>query len=163
MQWSHVLADQALQNLAYKIELNRQGKIEMSPATNKHGFLQSEIAFLLRQHLTHGRVITECAIQTAQGVKVADVAWGSLDFFRRQPLAQDPFQHAPEICVEIVSPANSRQEMQEKRQLYIAQGAEEVWLLDLQGNCRFFNRDGEQCDSAFKLASNVWQNLKEQP
>jgi len=43
-----------LQNLPYKIELNQKGNIEMSPASNKHGFLQSKIAFLLQQTLLQG-------------------------------------------------------------------------------------------------------------
>ena len=163
MQWSTVLADVCLKNLPYKIELNQRGKIEMSPATNKHGFLQTEIAFLLRQHLAQGRVITECAIQTAQGVKVADVAWGSLAFFRRQSIEQDPFVHAPEICVEIVSPANSGAEMQEKIKLYLAQGAREVWLVNLQGNCRCFDAAGEQASTAFEIPGAAWESLKQLP
>lgn len=163
MQWSTVLADNSLRDLPYKIELNQRGNIEMSPATNKHGLLQTEIAFLLRQHLPEGRVITECAIQTAQGVKVADVAWGSLAFFQCQSIEQDPFILAPEICAEIVSPSNTDAEMQEKITLYLAQGAREVWLVDLQGRCRFFDASGEQEASVFKISSEVWQNLTHLP
>nr|VFK12432.1 MAG: Putative restriction endonuclease [Candidatus Kentron sp. LPFa] len=149
MQWRDVLADPCLQNLPYKVELNRRGKIEMSPASNRHGFTQSEIVFLLRQTLPHGKTITECAIRTPDGVRVADVAWGSKAFFQRQNLAQDPFDQAPEICVEIVSPGNSDLEMQRKIELYLQQGAREVWLVDLEGNCRFFTEDGEQGKTGF--------------
>ncbi|MBT8419998.1 MAG: Uma2 family endonuclease [Gammaproteobacteria bacterium] len=152
MQWSNVLADPCLQNLPYKIELNGQGKIEMSPASNLHGFTQTEIAFLLRQHLPHGKVITECGIRTVDGVKVADVAWGSTAFFERQSLEDDPFEYAPEICVEIVSPGNSQAEMQQKIRLYLQQGALEVWLVNLEGNCRFFTQKGEQGKSGFDVS-----------
>jgi hypothetical protein len=34
MTWSDVLADPSLQNLPYKIELNRAGRIEPSPVSN---------------------------------------------------------------------------------------------------------------------------------
>ena len=47
MRWSEVIADKSLQNLLYKIELNEYGKIEMSPATNRHSYYQSKIDRLL--------------------------------------------------------------------------------------------------------------------
>ena len=40
MTWDEVLADRCLQDLPYKIELNRWGNIEMSPARNRHGRFQ---------------------------------------------------------------------------------------------------------------------------
>lgn len=49
MQWSEVLNDISLANLAYKIELNQDGKIVMSPASNHHRLLQVEIAFFYVQ------------------------------------------------------------------------------------------------------------------
>ena len=36
MTWEEVLADRSLQDLPYKIELNKWGNIEMSPAKNRH-------------------------------------------------------------------------------------------------------------------------------
>ncbi len=44
MQWQDVLSDKTLQDLPYKIELNKYGKIEMSPASFIHSLLQGEIA-----------------------------------------------------------------------------------------------------------------------
>ena len=82
MQWSEVLNDPSLKNLPYKIELNEYGQIVMSPASNKHGFLQAEIAFFLRNN-RQGKVLIECSIETSKSVKVADVAWGTTDFFQR--------------------------------------------------------------------------------
>nr|VFJ42247.1 MAG: Putative restriction endonuclease [Candidatus Kentron sp. FW]VFJ49895.1 MAG: Putative restriction endonuclease [Candidatus Kentron sp. FW] len=152
MQWCDVLSDPCLRDLPYKIELNERGKIEMSPASNRHGFAQSEIGFLLRKTLPEGKTITECAIRTTDGVKVADIAWGSKAFFERQSIAQDPFDEAPEICVEIISPSNSDAEMQRKIDLYLGQGAREVWLVDLEGNCRFFGRDGEREKTEFGIS-----------
>ena len=77
MQWQDVLADKGLQDLAYKIELNEKGNIEMSPATNKHGAIQSELIYIFRSNLKNGLPLTECSIATTKGVKVADVAWAS--------------------------------------------------------------------------------------
>ncbi len=81
MNWTEVCENKALQDLPFKIELNEWGHITMRPASNKHGHIQVLIVFTLMQQKTAGRVLTECSVQTSQGVKVADVAWGSDDFF----------------------------------------------------------------------------------
>ncbi len=77
MLWSEVINNPYLKNLPFKIELNRYGKIEMSPASNKHGRLQSYFSMLLERKLKGGVSLAECSIQTEDGVKVADVAWFS--------------------------------------------------------------------------------------
>lgn len=74
MEWSEVIHNPFLQDLPFKIELNKFGKLLMSPASNSHGRFQGRIAGLLWQGLPKGEVITECSVQTSEGVKVADVA-----------------------------------------------------------------------------------------
>ena len=54
-----------------------------------------------------------------------------------------PYEEAPEICIEIVSPSNSRGEMDEKIKLYLAQGALEVWICADDGTVSHFSRDGQ--------------------
>jgi len=49
----------------------------MSPASNNHGMLQGALAGALWNKYPDSRVITECSVQTSDGVKVADVAWAS--------------------------------------------------------------------------------------
>lgn len=78
-----------------------------------------------------------------------DVAWGSKAFFQRQSLVRDSFDEAPDICVEIILSGNSDAEMRQKTALYLRQGAREAWLVDLEGNCRFFTEDGEQGKTGF--------------
>ena len=79
----------------------------------------------------------ECAIQTSEGVRAPDAAWISLE--RRAPHRRaSVLSIAPEICVEVLSPSNSRQQMLEKMTLYFAKGAEEVWLCDEKGRMEFF-------------------------
>ena len=148
MLWSDVLADESLKNLPYKIELNERGHIEMSPASNRHGFLQSELVWLLRSQLKTGRVITECSIDTPKGVKVADVAWCG-DAFVAEHGEATPYVAAPEICIEILSPSNSVKEMQDKILLYLAKGAKEVWLVRDSGKTVVYNAQGEVEASAF--------------
>ncbi|MEZ5479072.1 MAG: hypothetical protein R3E95_16795 [Thiolinea sp.] len=71
MEWSEVINDPNLKNLPFKIELNRFGKLLMSPASNEHGMLQMDIGIELRSRQPQGRVIAECSIQTPEGTKVA--------------------------------------------------------------------------------------------
>lgn len=131
MQWADVLANPWLQNLPFKIELNRWGRIEMSPASNQHGAMQVDIAAELRRR-RGGRVLVECSIQTSDGVRVADVAWISNK--RLKALGwTTPFVQAPELCVEIMSPGNSWAEMHMKAGLYLEAGAVEVWVVAPDG------------------------------
>jgi len=142
MEWSQVINNPFLKDLPFKIELNKWGKILMSPASNSHGHIQFEVGAKIRDGKQgHGKVITECSIQTSQGVKVADVAWISDDFFARYGY-DTPYKRAPEICVEIVSPSNSKGEMEEKIELYLAKGAREVWIVREKGGTEFYNYDG---------------------
>ena len=113
MKWADVINDPLLRNLPYKIELNKWGKILMSPASNLHGRIQGYLTAKVLGKLPLGEVITECSIQTSDGVKVADIAWLSDDFIAEFEYAT-PYPKAPEICVEIVSSSNSKIEIQDK-------------------------------------------------
>lgn len=140
MNWQEVIDNPFLRDLPFKIELNRFGQILMSPASNRHGLLQVEVATFLKRK--PGRVLCECSIETSDGVKVADVVWASHAFIERNGFAT-PYPEAPEICVEIVSPSNSRAEMQQKIELYLARGAREVWLCREDGEVSIFVPRGE--------------------
>lgn len=138
MNWQEVCEHPSLQDLPFKIELDENGKILMSPAKVYHSFFQSEIAFLLHSLLKDGKTLTECAIKTSKGTKVADVAWASSTVWAIiKP--QTEASVAPEICVEIISSSNTQKEMADKRQLYFEAGAKEVWMCDEQGEMSFFN------------------------
>jgi Uma2 family endonuclease len=141
MTWEEVCADPALQELPYKIELNQWGNIEMSPARNRHGQYQFRIGHLLQLQRPDGLCITDCAVETAENVKVPDVAW--ISHTRHQGMSQDAvFAVAPEICVDMSSPANHPDEQMHKGQLYLQAGAEEFWLCNEHGEMRFFDVTG---------------------
>lgn len=146
-RWDQVLADPSLKDLPFKIETNRSGQIVMSPAKNIHGAFQSSLAQLIERSLG-GRTITECAIATPQGVKVADVAWASAEFLQKIGY-QDPYAIAPEICVEIKSPSNAHAELLTKVRLYLDAGAKEVWLVDNEGHVIFHDKTGEIQKSSY--------------
>lgn len=142
MEWQQVIENPFLKDLPFKIELNKWGKILMSPASNNHGIRQYEVAKIIDTSKQSGKIIIECSIQTPEGVKVADVAWASNEFITSHG-DKTPYNTAPEICVEIVSPSNSKAEMNEKIKLYLNQGAKEVWLCNQKGVISYFTKDGE--------------------
>lgn len=138
MNWQEVCEHPSLKDLPFKIELDENGRIIMSPVKLYHSIFQGEIEFLLRSSLKNGKAMPECAIKTSKGTKVADVAWVSSDLLAK---IKHEFEAsiAPEICVEILSSSNSKKEMAEKRELYFEAGAKEVWLCDENGAMSFFN------------------------
>ena len=141
MTWEEVCADPSLQDLPYKIELNRWGKIEMSPASRYHGIYQAEITHLLRVLRPDGVVATEAPVETGENTKVPDVSWTSRA--RHLQLKDEKtFTIAPEICVEVVSPGNTAEELLGKRDLYFGAGALEFWLCDELGKMSFFSTEG---------------------
>ncbi len=151
LRWAEVCRDASLRNLPYKIELNAWGTIEMSPADNRHALLQGSTAVELGRQLTGGRVLMECPILTDIGVRVPDVAWASDDFMRAHR-ETTPYPSAPEICVEIRSPANSDAEIAAKTKAYLAAGAREVWVVEESGAMRYFDANGEKPVSGFPVA-----------
>ncbi|TLD72768.1 Uma2 family endonuclease [Phragmitibacter flavus] len=136
--WAEICADPVLQNLPYKIETNRFGKIMMSPASFWHGGFEIEIGHLLKQLMQGGRAVAECAIKTTDGIRVADVAWISRERYEPHRKAIS-LPIAPEICVEIISSSNTKEEMLSKMQLYFSAGAKETWLCDEDGNMEFYH------------------------
>lgn len=142
MEWSDVINNPLLQNLPFKIELNKYGQILMSPASNRHGSLQYKVGRKIERKMRGGEVIIECSIQTSDGVKVADVAWGSDAFIAKYGF-ETPYRHAPEICVEVVSPSNSKEEIAHKVELYLAKGAHEVWIVTVEKKISYFDPTGE--------------------
>lgn len=146
MSWQEVCDNPKLQNLPFKIELNNQGQILMTPVKVYHSLFQGKITGLLYSKLTDGDVLVECAISTKKGTKVADVAWASRE---RLKVIKNEVECsvAPEICIEIMSSANTKNEMTNKRKLYFDNGATEVWVCSENGVFEFFTKAGKSSHS----------------
>ena len=150
-RWAELLADRELARFEGRIETDRYGHIIMSPPpAPSHGSFQLEIGHLLRSLMSRGRVLTECPISTTDGVKAADVAWASRE--RMSELGDRVcFLTAPEICVEVLSPSNTRAEIQEKMALSFDAGAREVWQCAESGAMTFFGTSVARPMSASRL------------
>lgn len=141
MNWQDVCEHPSLQNLPFKIELTERGQIIMNAVRVIHSLYQGEIEYRLRTLLKSGRTFPECAIKTAKGTRVADVAWATADTVRKIK-GETECSIAPEICVEVVSASNTGEEMDEKKALYFAKGAQEVWICE-NGVMQFHNPQGK--------------------
>jgi Uma2 family endonuclease len=161
-RWGELCRDPSLEDLPYKIELNAWGKLEMSPASNRHGRLQIAIGAEFTRQLPDGVAISECSILTRIGIRAPDVVWGSADFMKAYGEIT-PYMRAPEICVEIISPSNVQAEIDEKIGAYLAAGAVEVWLVSEEGQIRYVGPSGDKSRSAFPVAITLPPPMQAKP
>ncbi len=148
VKWNEVINNPFFKDAPFKVELNKFGQILMSPASNKHGILQNKVARQIEIFTGKGVVIIECSILTSDGIKVADVAWATDEFINEFGEAT-PFPKAPEICVEILSPGNTKGEIELKIRLYLEKGALEVWIVKDNGDAEFYSHIGKIETSQF--------------
>jgi len=146
-RWSILCADPFYASLDHRIETDAHGNVIMSPPPAfDHSDRRGEVLKLLLQHApSGGSALPESPVSTSGGVKAIDVIWISA---QRRKKAVDGMllTTAPEICIEILSPSNTRSEIDEKRRLYFESGADEVWICGLDRSMRFFHSaapDGE--------------------
>jgi Uma2 family endonuclease len=141
--------DRLYENVPGKIELDVWGRLLMTPPSVYHGMVQGRLCQSLAA--LGGEVLVEAPIATATGLFVTDVAWASSAFMLSHR-NESPLTRAPELCVEVVSPSNSRKELREKTDAYLAAGAEEVWIVYPQSKrCEFYGRQGPLPRSAFAV------------
>jgi Uma2 family endonuclease len=126
-EWARLCDDPQLDDLPYKIELLLDGSLKMTPHKPRHSLYQDVLSELLKEHLPEGRTAPEVAIITAEGVRVADVVWGSHERWTQlYDTVAAPI--APEICIEVILEERQLRAMIDKAQLYFAAGALEVWI-----------------------------------
>jgi Uma2 family endonuclease len=131
-RWEQLAHDPLVAAIPFKVELNEKGAIEVSPPTLRHSFLQAFVAYELRQQRPEGTTFTECPVETDIGMRVPDVVWASPECMERHK-GEKEFRTGPDLCVEVLSPTNTRAEIAEKTAAYLAAGAREVWVVGDDG------------------------------
>ncbi len=150
--WDKVVANPEFQAMPWRFETDEHGQIIMSPPpAPNHGDKQGEIVRLLGnwniERQPRGKVIPDCPISTRAGVRAADVAWCSAEVWH-QSEGKSCLVRAAEICIEVLSPSNTRAEIDEKIRLYFDAGAQEIWLCSDNGDMTFLTPAGEIPSSA---------------
>ena len=141
--------DRRFANVPGKLELDRWGRVLMTPASFYHGQLQGRLCQKLAT--LGGETLIEVGIATPEGVFVPDLAWASVQF-ASQHAGEIVLTQAPELCIEVLSPSNSAKEMEEKRAAYLAAGANEVWLVYPKSKrCEFYGPQGLMERSRFSV------------
>ena len=127
----------------WTIETNQYGQILMSPLPEGiHQYRGSIIAEQLGAYFPGYRALYEKPVVTDLGVKTPDVVLVGPPQVE-QALGTKALTPAPEICVEILSPSNTQEEIDEKRDAYLRAGAKEVWLCDRDNRMTFFAGSGQ--------------------
>lgn len=119
-----------------KLELVKGEVVAMTAPGLEHGEVQVNIGFLIKAFLKTekiGRVFTESGVITERDedtVRGPDVSYYSKE---RLPLDKRVVKYndlPPDLCVEIVSPSNTRKELRAKTQEYFTAGVRAVWVVD---------------------------------
>ena len=131
-RWQQLASDPLVAAIPFKVELNEKGAIEVSPPTLRHAFLQAFVSAELQRQRPDGTTFTECPVETDIGVRVPDVVWASPEFMQRHG-TESEFRAGPDLCVEVLSPTNTRAEIAEKVAAYLAAGSREVWVVGDDG------------------------------
>lgn len=119
-----------------KLELVKGEIIVMPNPGVEHGEIQVNIASLIWTFLRKnkiGRVVTESGVVTERdddSVRGPDVSYYSKE---RLPLLRQVVKYndlPPDLCVEVVSPSNTKKELRTKIQEYFTVGVRMVWILE---------------------------------
>jgi Uma2 family endonuclease len=133
-----------------RYELNQLGEWILSPKpTPAHQSVALEVGLQLTAQL--GRVAaTEVPVLTDRGVRVPDVIWMRPERWAENK-GYSPLQVVPDVCVEVLSPGNTRPEIMMKVHAYLRGGAREAIVVGLKGEIEFFGPQGKLESSALGL------------
>lgn len=124
-------------------ETNAQGQLIVNPPIGIfHARHADRLIDRLKSGLPGWQIWPEIGIHTADGLKAPDLTAASPNF----PAEADHrgfLLRAPELCVEIMSPSNTWEEMRHKVHLYLDAGAREAWVCDEAGRLYYFAAEGE--------------------
>jgi Uma2 family endonuclease len=119
-----------------KMELVKGEVVVMPNPGLEHGEIQVNVGFLIKSYLKTnkiGRVFVESGVITEHDPDTSrgpDVSYYSKE---RLPLGKRVVKYndlPPDLCVEVVSPSNTRKELRTKIQEYFAVNVRMVWVVD---------------------------------
>lgn len=119
-----------------KAELVR-GELRLSPPPGSpHGLVVARVAQLLSNHVMErrlGAVLTDAGfelLQLPRTVRAPDIAFVRADRLPARGISRGFLRMAPDLDVEVVSPSETRKELEEKLSDYRASGVPVVWVID---------------------------------
>ena len=143
--WERLVNDPTMSESVDTIESDRDGHLIMSPPPRPfHRIREDRINQLLKRLLQQGDSLTEGTVSTPQGVKVPDVVWYRAERSAALEAEGDDVlpNVVPDLCVEVLSPSNTDEEIGEKVAACFAAGVREVWICQRDGKMGFRGLDG---------------------
>ena len=132
-------------------ELDQFGELILSPKpTTGHQRVASAIARILTSQCG-GEAVTEVSVLTDRGVRIPDVVWMAAERWAACK-GQTPLELVPDVCVEVLSPSNTREEIEMKIGAYLRGGASEVIVVGLSGEIEIFGPQGKRDASALGIS-----------
>lgn len=115
----------------------------LSVPTPHQSLLQSRINDLLNTHAPAvGPRAVGFPVSTAEGIKVPDVVWMSAERFDSVPSDAEASPVLPEVVVEVIADRAAGADIEATRDLYLREGAKEVWTCAEDGTMTFYTDDG---------------------
>ncbi len=146
-RWNELAADPESPD---RYELNELGELILSPKpTNDHQRVAQAVVRALEARLGP-EAGTEISVLTDRGIRVPDAVWMPATRWR-EVKGKTPFPFVPDVCVEALSPSNSRAEITMKIGAYLRGGAREVIVVGLKGEIEYFGAEGKRETSALGL------------
>ena len=131
-------------------ELTQYGEIVLSPRPSTvHQRFAFQVASTM-QTMLGPEATTEVGVLTDQGVRVPDAVWMPPERWKAANNAT-PLPTVPDICVEVLSPGNTRAEIEMKKGAYLRGGAHEVVIVNIDGSVEFFGPEGRRSASSYAL------------
>jgi Uma2 family endonuclease len=96
------------------------------------------------------RAAIDVSMLTDRGVRAPDVIWMPSERWAACK-GQSPLELVPDVCVEVLSPSNTREEIEMKVGAYLRGGAREVHVVGLKGEIEIFGPTGKRDASALGI------------
>ena len=93
----------------------------------------------------------DISVMTDRGIRVPDVVWMRPERWAAMK-RETPLSTAPDICVEVLSSGNTRQEIQMKTGAYLRAGGREVIVVGLKGEVDYCGPERLRSSSALGIA-----------
>jgi Uma2 family endonuclease len=119
-----------------RTELVQGEVVQMSPAGGEHGVVAMRIGARLLHFVEAEALGVVCAAETGflvsrdpDTVRAPDAAFISRERLGSAPLPKKFWPFAPDLAVEVVSPSDTAESIQERIRDWLAGGARRVWLV----------------------------------